>query len=406
MTAPEPGGRVLHGGELEAWLADPALEAYLRTAVAEMSRLPTGVSLRASQFWRVEERRVERVLGTIHAGGPGTEAPAGSADPLRRIVQWNILKGIALDEIVRVLEESESLRAPDALLLNEVDVGMARSGNRHIAGELAARLGMHWAFVPSYLELTKGPGAEAHVPGSNRLGLHGVAILTRARPLALRAVALPEAFDAFAFREKRCGRRTALFAALGQGRVVAGAHLEMRGTPQGRRAQIRALLEGLDAFGRDEARQGRVVREVILGGDFNTHTFARGTWRGAIAGGLRIALTPPGLLRRQLLEPWRHGREPLFAELRRAGFEWASCNDGRPTASETLDRIEEIDLLPVALRRPLRALLHRRLPLRLDWFAARGLPADRASARAATVGAWPPGTTPSDHLPIVLELAR
>jgi endonuclease/exonuclease/phosphatase family metal-dependent hydrolase len=406
MAPAEPGGRVLHGPALEAWLDDPALEAYLRTAVAEMNRLPTGASQRASQFWRVEERRVERVLGTIHAGGPAAEAPAGSDGPIRRIVHWNVLKGIAFDEIVRALQESGPLRAPDVLLLNEVDVGMARSGNRHVAAELATRLGMHWAFAPSYLELTKGAGAEAHVPGSNRLGLHGVAILTRARPLALRAVALPESFDAFAFREKRYGRRTALLAALGQGRVVAGAHLEVRGTPLGRWAQIRALLDGLDAFAGDEALQGRVVREVVLGGDLNTHTFARGTWRGAIAGGLRVALTPPGRLRRQLLEPWRRGREPLFAELRRAGFEWASLNDGRPTASETLDRIEEIDLLPAALRRPMRALLHRRVPLRLDWFAARGLPPDGPPARAATVGAWPPGTSPSDHLPIAIELAR
>jgi endonuclease/exonuclease/phosphatase family metal-dependent hydrolase len=397
---------VLHGAALEGWLGDPALEAYLRTVVAEMNRLPTTASLLGSQFWRVEERRVERILGTIHAGDPPAGAAPAVGDGPRRIVQWNILKGIALDEIVRCLTENDALRDPDVLLLNEVDVGMARSGNRHVAAEIAARLGMHWAFVPSYLELTKGPGAEALLPGSNRLGLQGVAILTRARPIGLRAAHLPEGFDAFAFPEKRYGRRTALFAALGQGRVVASAHLEVRGTPARRWAQTVALLRGIEAFARDEARQGRVVREVILGGDLNTHTFVRGSWRGAVGGLARIALTPPGRLRRQLLEPWRRGREPLFAELRRAGFDWAPCNDGRPTASESLDRIEEIDLLPVALRRPLRMLLRRRLPLRLDWFAARGLPEGGAPARAATVGAWPPGEVPSDHLPIVLEIAR
>jgi endonuclease/exonuclease/phosphatase family metal-dependent hydrolase len=292
------------------------------------------------------------------------------------------------------------------LLLNEVDVGMARSANRHVAAALAERLGLHWAFVPSYLELTKGPGRDADAPGVNRLGLHGVAILSRARPLALWACPLPETFDVFDFPEKRYGRRTALFAAFGEGWVVAAAHLEVRGSPRGRAAQIAALLAGLDTFAGEEALQGRGVRQAILGGDLNTHTFdRRGRWR-ALQGLGRIALSPPARLRRQLLQPWRHGREPLFAELRRAGFAWEGLNDLRPTAAESLDRVEEIERLPARLRGPARALLHRRVPLRLDWFAARGLPPGERSFGAATVGSWPPGHVPSDHLPIAVAIPR
>lgn len=387
---------------------DPTLEAYLRGVVAELGRLPTRASLEASQFWRLEGRRVERILGTVQAGGP--EATAGAPPPPRpgtlRCVHWNILKGIAFDAIVEQLTEQPELRDPDLLLLNEVDVGMARSANTHVAAALAQRLGLHWAFVPSYLELTKGPGPDADAPGANRLGLHGVAILSRARPLALRACPLPETFDMFDFPEKRYGRRTALFAALGEGRVIAAAHLEVRGSPRGRAAQIAALLAGLDAFAAEEARQGRGVRRVVLGGDLNTHTFDRGGWGRALQGLGRIALNPPARLRRQLLQPWRHGREPLFAELRRAGFSWEGLNDLRPTAAESLDRVEEVERLPARLRGPARALLHRRVPLRLDWFAARGLPPGEKSFGAATVGTWPPGGVPSDHLPIVVEVPR
>jgi endonuclease/exonuclease/phosphatase family metal-dependent hydrolase len=403
MPPSDAGGRVLRDGALRAWLYDPTLEEYLCAVVTELSRLPTRASLEASQFWRLEGRRVERILGTIQAGGP--EEGELAAQRLR-LVHWNILKGVAFDEILRRLQEHPDLRQPDLLLLNEVDVGMARSANLHVADALGTRLGLHWAFVPSYLELTKGPGPEALAPGSNRFGLHGVAILSRTRPLALRACPLPETFDVFGFPEKRYGRRTALFAALGEGLVVVSTHLEVRGSPRGRGEQIAALLQGLEAFAGEEALQGRGVRRVVLGGDLNTHTFdRRGWWRALQAFG-RIALNSRVRLRRQLMEPWRRNREPLFAELRRAGFLWDGLNDLRPTASESLDRVEEIDRLPAGLRDAARSLLRRRVPLRLDWFAARGLPPDPAAVRGATVGEWPPGTVPSDHLPIVLEIPR
>jgi endonuclease/exonuclease/phosphatase family metal-dependent hydrolase len=408
MTPDGAGGPVLRGEALQRWLDDPEFEAYLREVVAEMQRLPTAASLQASQFWRREGRRIERILATVHAGGPASD-PGGqealaAAPPVRRLVHWNVYKGVALDEIARRLREDPALRGADAVLLNEIDVGMARSSNLHGAAELGRRLGLHWAFVPSYLELTKGPGADALAPGANRLGLHGVAVLTRRPPRALRAGPLPEAFDTFAFSEKRYGRRTALLAALGGGLVVGSAHLEVRGTPAGRRAQAAALVEAVEAFTRDEAQQGRAVRGVILAGDLNTHTFARGGLRRGLGGLARIALTPRGRLHRQLMEPWRGGREPLFEELRRAGFDWERHNDRRPTAAENLERVEELELLPRALRATARALLRRRVPLRLDWFAARGLPTAARPRRAATEGEWPPGPWPSDHLPIVLDL--
>lgn len=405
MTPSESGGRVRRDGALLDGLRDPALETYLREVVAELARLPTRASLEASQFWRREGRRVERILGTVQAGGPERDAGGPSTERLR-LVHWNILKGIAFDAIVAALAEHPDLRDPDLLLLNEVDVGMARSANRHVAAALAERFCLHWAFVPSYLELTKGPGSDADAPGPNRVGLHGVAILSRTRPLALRACPLPETFDMFDFPEKRYGRRTALFAALGEGRVIVAAHLEVRGSPQGRAGQMAALLAGLETFAAEEALQGRVVHQVLLGGDLNTHTFDRRGWRQILQSLGRIALCSPARLERQLLHPWRRGREPLFAELRRAGFTWKELNDLRPTASESLERVEEIDRLPARLRGPARALLRRRVPLRLDWFAARGLPPGESVCRAATLGTWPPGGVPSDHLPIQVELPR
>jgi hypothetical protein len=56
---------------------------------------------------------------------------------------------------------------------------MVRSGNRNVARDLACALGMQYAFVPCYLNLTKGSGIEQDLPGANDLGLHGNAVLSR-----------------------------------------------------------------------------------------------------------------------------------------------------------------------------------------------------------------------------------
>jgi len=188
------------------------------------------------------------------------------------------------------------------------------------------------------------------------------------------------------------------------GWVIGSVHLEVRGTPACRGQQVGALLEGLEVFCGEEARAGRPVKRVLLGGDLNTHTFPRGTLARGVQGLLRILVTPRAVLERQLMEPWRNGREPLFARLRAAGFTWELLNDRRPTASEVLGRVEETDRLPPWLLSLLRGVLGRRLPLRLDWFAARGWACEAVDARAATVGELPVGTVPSDHLPLVVEI--
>ena len=69
---------------------------------------------------------------------------APGAQPLGeqvRVAAWNIQRGRRFDELLRALREEPTLAAADVLLLSEVDCGMARSGNRHVARALAARSG-------------------------------------------------------------------------------------------------------------------------------------------------------------------------------------------------------------------------------------------------------------------------
>lgn len=440
-------------------LASPEGRRRLRDAIARWREFPTREALQASPAWRESGAWIERLLGTVQTGGSGAGgnelaavadraegSDRGEGDDRRegrdrggmrpriwRIVHWNILKGIRLERIGDWLSEHPDLRGADAVLFNEVDVGMARSGNRHVAAELALRLGCCCTFVPSYLELTKGIGTDLDAPGENEIGLHGVAILTREPPAEARAIPLPEAFDAFAFHEKRYGRRTALLVRLREGLRLATVHLEVRGTPRGRARQMARLLEAIGASGEprgeadDGSRQpgeagaaarpavgpeagGSPADPILIGGDWNTHTFARGGLARSALGLARILGTRAATLDRQLLEPWRDGREPLFDHLRRAGYRWEDFNDRQPTARERIGRVEETALLGDRLRRRLLrigGLEERELALRLDWFAGRGLrPAGPDAARAVGgmegEGRW--GDCPSDHLPLRLSV--
>ncbi|MCK4413612.1 MAG: endonuclease/exonuclease/phosphatase family protein [Candidatus Eisenbacteria sp.] len=431
----------LDASRLDRWLWSRARREWLTSLRAAMTGCSTRVELEAAPFWRREGPRLDRLMTRVQTGAPGTgrppwqsawpEAPprgGGRAEDLGclRLVHWNILKGIAFAEILAVLEENSCLRSPDILLLNEIDVGMARSGNRHVAAELGARLGMHWAFLPNYLELTKGPGREADAPGENRIGLHGLAILTRRPPRRLRPAPLPECFDMFAFAEKRYGRRAGLLALPASGPVVGSVHLEVRGTPACRARQMGALLATLErelAAGSlldDPPRTPAVIGAgtagggilppsppVVLGGDLNTHTFVRGSLGAKARGYLRILRLSRDALAQQLSEPWRAGREPLFGLLERHGFAWAPFNDCRPTAAEMLGRIEEVGGCFRGVQRAFLAPLgggSRRIPLRLDWFAGRGVTL-AADAAPVTVGEPSLDDVPSDHLPITLDIA-
>jgi endonuclease/exonuclease/phosphatase family metal-dependent hydrolase len=156
---------------------------------------------------------------------------------------------------------------------------------------------------------------------------------------------------------------------------------------------VRVLVDAL----RDERRP------VILAGDFNSHTFDRGLWHAPLAGALALLLTPGRALQRRLLHPDEGpSREPLFDELRGAGFEWAPFVDHEPTLRLRFDRLDELRSLfgPAhGLARRLFARAEQRARLRLDWFAGRGWQGGRGSTVPDLDG---PGRA-SDHAPLVAE---
>jgi len=251
-----------------------------------------------------------------------------------------------------------------AALISEADLGMARSGNAHTVRELAAPTGEGYLYGVEFVELDLGNAGEVreHAGEHNACGFHGNAIVTR---LALEdpyLIPLEESGFWFPGRkglQRRIGGRIAVaarVAAAPRPLWLVSTHLESKTDPGDRQAQMQALLRALDVLAPNDA--------CVIGGDFNTKALPRDE-----AG--RDAL---------LDAPERH--EPLFADLRSAGFEWTSANAACPT-----QRPDPGSKPP---------------PGKLDWIVVRGMKAANPRILPALDAR---GAPVSDHDMLAVDLA-
>jgi endonuclease/exonuclease/phosphatase family metal-dependent hydrolase len=247
----------------------------------------------------------------------------------------------------------------DIVLLSELDVGMARSGNRHTAAELAAALGMGYAFAVEYVELGLGDDREKlwHEGQSNAIGLHGNGILSRAPLNDLVVIRIDEGGRWFAGHqttmERRIGWRMAIGASVQAGAsslFVVSVHLESSTDAADRARQVEVLLHAVD-----DCAHGR---PVVIGGDFNTSA---------------LPVAEEGS-RDWFDQPAEH--ELLFAVFEAAGYDWRRAN--QPSATERTR--------PDGTPKP---------PFRkIDWFFTRGIAASQPR-KIAAVDAQ--GSAISDH---------
>jgi endonuclease/exonuclease/phosphatase family metal-dependent hydrolase len=378
---------------------DPSLLAECRALQAAVAAYPTLAALESAPGWPGLCARFDAVLGGVRRHAPaGASAPP--ADPARvRVVQWNIEHGNGYADVERALLTHPALAPADVLTLDEVDLGCARSGNRDVAGDLAARLGFHAAWAPLFLETTVGRHDDLRRTAGrgNEEGLFGIAVLSRWPIGGVRLVELPSPRELQFDLERMVGRHVALVAEIlrpGSPFVAVATHLEVHRTREHRAEQVRCLTAALAGE----------ARPVLLAGDFNSHTFDRGLWHSAMEGAATLGLTPGPLLRRRLLRPDRGAaHEPLFDVLARAGFAWDGFADFAPTLQLQDDRLNELQALPRALRVPagrvLRWAVHRGA-LRLDWICGRGW----SGGEGRTVrGLDGPGRA-SDHAPVTATL--
>ncbi len=249
-------------------------------------------------------------------------------------------------------------------LLSEVDIGMARSGNRHGLQALTERTGEGSLYGVEFVELDLGDPREmkAHAGEHNAAGFHGNGIVSGLQLTDPCLISLEEGGRWFAGRngaQHRLGGRIAVAARVEDAPRplwLVSVHLESKTDAQDRAAQMRRLLDALDSITAGAA--------AIIGGDLNTKAL------------------PAGDETRWLAEPQRW--EPLFEAAAAAGFEWGASNV--PAATQRTGPSGDPEP-------PFR---------KLDWILARGVATANPRVIAALDGS---GRPISDHEMLAVDVS-
>jgi len=277
---------------------------------------------------------------------------------------------------------------------------MGRSGNHHVARELADALGMGYAFAVSYIALEDDYG-ENEAGLASTLALAGNAILSRAPFVRAINADVPAVRDKFSSSEKRLGRKRAVVASIATAAgpvTFAQAHLDSNADTKQRSMQLAAILRDAEALG----------HPVLLGGDLNTTTYQYSSAL-RLARDLLHKLVVTGFAGtiNNYLTPERRYESPMFAMLAERGYTVEGFNArGGGTIRYDFNEPYAIQKVEKAVGGLLTRWLTRRLKpwngvvaAHLDWFAGRGL---RASSPQVVRLAKPAA---SDHDPIVVDIA-
>lgn len=399
--------------------APSPLEHRLAPHFRELAQFNSTKTVEASPLYARLRTEVERVLNGVECGdfisrpfddGELRGRDASLAKERIRATAWNIERGIRLDEIIEALRVNEAMSRSDVLLLTELDYGMARSGNRHVAREIAEALGMAYAFAPCYINLSKGSGLESSAEGENDEALHGNAVLSRWPVARAWSVALPNGKDKMRGREKRLGSQRAVVCDVehtsGRLRVVS-LHLDAHSSQRHRRRQMQVVLDFIDGLSPS--------LPVLVGGDWNTSTYNSSRAFYSVLGfARRVLMGTARVIENHYLRPDRWFERGLFSELEGRGFLFRELNE---VGAGTL----HYDVRDLAANTNMSEWVPRwcfwwiewalrdhggRCSLKLDWFAGRGVEPDgREPPRVIGNLRGRAGEVLSDHDPIVLDFA-
>ena len=293
-------------------------------------------------------------MGAVEVVPPPPAGADATTGPLV-VAAWNLERCKHVEASAAILAR----RNPDVVLLSEMDLGCARSGQRHTTADLAARLGLGHVYGVEFVELGLGDARETreHAGEVNRAGLHGNAVLSRFPITAAALVPLDDGGRWFGSAaqpdQRRVGGRNAVVAELAtpSGSIVAvSVHLESRSDAEQRHAQMERLLAEVDRRAGD--------RPVVLGGDLNVFELTRRGLDDAT-----MTTRPESV-------------EPAFAAARNRGYAWTDAN--RPGVTTRFHPWEPAD----------------GERLRIDWLFVRGFAARDPWIDPALD---PDGTPISDH---------
>ena len=389
--------------------AGSLLDHQLQPHFDELARFESTAAWERSRLFQELQPELDRVLGGLDREDFGSAASTPTS-PIVRAAAWNVERGIQLDEIIEEFRSNPTLAPSDVLLLPEVDYGMARSSNRHVAREIAARLELNYVFAPCYLALNKGAGIEAEAEGENTMALHGNALMSRYPLRRAHSLGLPNGRDKMVGREKRLGCQRAVIAdvehPLGMFRAVT-LHLDAHSTQRHRHRQMCLLLDHLDGL--------NPPLPALIGGDWNTTTHnTRRALYSILGYGRRVLMGVRHVLSKHYPHPDRWFERHLFRELEHRGYNYRDLNvEGGGTLHYSIRDLAANqnmgEWIPQWCFWFINWALEREggnCSLKVDWFAGKGMAVDPTDPDQGPVilgGLRDEGGKPlSDHDPIVL----
>lgn len=292
-------------------------------------------------------------MNAVQTGGHASEA---SLPETLSVFAWNVERCLFPEDSAAHLAP----KAPEIVLLSEMDHGMARTQQRHTTAEMAEALGMAYAFGVEFYEMDLGGPTERSfcTDDFNARGWHGNAVLSSVPFEAVTMIRLDDHGHWFAPDhgadpgQPRVGGRNAIAAILAWGGTklcVVSTHLESNSGAAHRAGQFDRLMDAIDAFAPG--------MPVLIGGDLNT--------------GNQI---PPDY-------DWRE--ETLFAQAEARGYDWSFTAPGMTTRPSLITR-------------------HPDRQMKLDWFCGRGL---SCLDRAVWPSLDPNGRPLSDHDAVWTKIA-
>jgi endonuclease/exonuclease/phosphatase family metal-dependent hydrolase len=382
------------------------LEHDLNQHFSELLKFESTAQMEASDLWKQIRPEVERIMNAVVVESSSVLRAVATGDKISALA-WNLERGIRLDGIIDALKTNDDLTDKDILLLAELDQGMARSGNRFVAQEIADALKMNYAFAPVYIALQKGSGVEAAAEGENTASIHGIAMMSPWPIQNAHAVPLPNGKDKMSGKEKRLGWLRALIADIehpsGTFRAVA-VHLDVHCSREHRRRQMRIILDRLDTL---------PPLPTLIGGDWNTTTFNAQTATHAILGfWRRVMMGVKNVVKNHFPHPDRGFERGLFRDVETHGYEYRSLNElGVGTLHYDMESIGQNtnlrDWMPEWCFKFIFWAAGRvggRVSVRLDWFAGKGIEvAPNTSPRTIANLVDKGGVPLSDHDAIVVD---
>ncbi|MEP6944742.1 MAG: endonuclease/exonuclease/phosphatase family protein, partial [Acidobacteriota bacterium] len=311
------------------------LDHELNKHFPELLKFESTPEMEASELYLEIRPEVEKMLDAVVVENFASADKA--VEGVIRALAWNIERGNVFEGILDALKNHERLKDKDVLLLTELDYGMARSGNRFVAHELARELGLNYAFAPVYIALQKGSGVESEMEGENTQSIHGLAMFSRFPMKNVHAVPLPNGKDKMWGKEKRLGYLRALFADIehpaGTFRAVT-IHLDAHCSRAHRQKQIKIVLDHIDTL---------PAMPTLIGGDWNTTGFNSQSGTRAIFGYFRrVLMGPKNVALNHLPHPERYFERRLFEGLESRGYNFRDLNNiGKGTLHYHVESIEK-----------------------------------------------------------------